>query len=214
MVGDEKPLHFFGRMRRPPPDDADLAARRGGDVPDRGYRARISGNRDLAPGLRIDLLEIEHAVHVGCDSCRRRRPEDRRDQWKEAFEARPVPFLREALPVRHASLGGEPVEKLPVEAVEADPDHRCAPARCALLARGDIRGFDRGQGRRRGRRLRPGDRRALAAPAADAGEADEDQKQRQRARQAHRQDHSKPRLTPSAQGVRLRGPNGGCSSAG
>ncbi len=213
VVGDEEARHLLGRMRRPPADDADLAARRGGEVPDRGHGARVARDRNLAAALRIDLLKIEDAVHV-----RRELPSPPSSRESERSEGKKL-WRRAAYPssVRRFQFGirpssAEPIEQRPARGRRArSRSPALRPTARALLARSDIGGLDRGQGCRGRRRLRRS-RRLLAAPARDSGSKGHEE--REQAHGSHRRDHSKARLTPSARGVRLRGPNGGCSSAG
>ena len=161
-VGDEVAVDLFGRMRRPPADDADFSTRRRGQVPGRGRPPRATRDRDLAARLRVDLLEVEDAMHVGRDARRRRRPEHRRNQRVIAREPRRVALLRQPLPVRHRALGGEPIEQLEVEPVETEPDDGGLRSGSALFARGDVGGFD-GPGRRE-----RASRRVSRSPAAVA----------------------------------------------
>ena len=171
VVGDEEALDLFRRVRRPPAHDADGAPLRRGDVPDGRHGARVARDRLLLPADDVDLLEVEDAVHVRADAGRDRRPDDRREDRHEARQPRRVALGRQPFPVRHLALGGEPVEEIPVEAVEPEPDDRSAASRRAAGTRRVVgvldslrgRGAARGRSRRRGRGRR---RRALRpAPA-------------------------------------------------
>ena len=125
VVGDEEALDLLRRMRGPPAHDAHRQARGGGHVPDRRHGTRVSGDRHLLAGDRIHLLEVEDTVDLRTDSGRQRRPHDRREDRYVGLEARGVSLGLEPLPVGHPPFGGQPVDELEVERVEAEPDHRC-----------------------------------------------------------------------------------------
>ncbi len=201
-VGDEVAVDLFRRMRRPPAHDADLPARCRRQIPGSRRAARASGDGDLPPRIRIDLLEVEDAMDIGRDARRRRRPEHRRDQGIVAREARGVALGREPLPVRHPSFGREPVEQLEVEPVEAEPDDRRARRWRARLTRGDIGRLDRREGSGGNPRgCRPRDRRDgrfCLAPAAPERRQKE-QKERSGARKSHPRHHSR-RFDPTPPG--------------
>ena len=168
VVRHEEALHLLGRMGGPPPDDADRDARGRREVPDRGDRARTP--RDRHPRARggVDLLEVQHAMHVRAHAGRDARPHDRGERRREAPEARAVALRREALPVRHPTLGDEPVQQLPVQAVQTQPDDRSAGPAGARRAGRRVDVLD---GRRSRRARRRGDIRGGGLGAPPAGEA-------------------------------------------
>ena len=155
MVRDEEPLHLFGRMRGPPAHHADRHARRRGDVPDRrAPRASARRSASSGPVAGSTSWKSRTRCDVRTDAGRERRPDHRREDRHEGLQPRRVPLGGEALPVGHPALRREPVEQLPVEAVQAEPDDRRAAARRAPRA---LRGV------RRVHRLR---RRPRASPRA------------------------------------------------
>ena len=183
VVAHEEAVHLFGRMRRPPSDDADPASRRRREVPDRRHRARVAGDRHLAARGRVDLLEIEHAMDVRRHARRLRRPEDGREQRKLARQLRGVALGRQALPVRHRAFRGKAIHELPVQTVEADPDHRPRETGRAPCARRHVRRID-------GRAWR-GRRRRLFATAREPGAEDERGESEKARAPSHRPHHNK-----------------------
>ena len=131
VVGHEESFDLFGRMRGPPADHAHAQPRRRREIPHGRHRARESRDRHLLPRLPVDLLEIEDPVHVGPHTGRGRGPQQRREDRKEAREPAGRALRDEARPVGHLAFRRKPVEQLPVEAVQAEPDHGCPGSRRA-----------------------------------------------------------------------------------
>src|SRR5260370_40512230 len=93
--------------------------------------------------MLIYLYKVEDRMAGGPYAVRNRGPDDRGKDRNEIGQLRGVALRDESRPVGHLSLGGEPIQDFPVEAVHSEPDHRTGcpfgPARTAR----DIRVFDR-----------------------------------------------------------------------
>ncbi len=168
-IGHEKAVHLLGGMRRPESHDPDASPGGGREVPDGGHGAREAGDRDLLSGPGVHFLKVEHPVYVGSDARRRGRPDDGRQDREEARYLARRTLGDEPLPVRHLAFRGEPVEELPVEAVEPDPYDRGLPA-CGPRRARAVGGLDRLGGRCAGRgrgraRARSRDRTLASATA-------------------------------------------------
>src|ERR1035437_1341041 len=122
-VGDEEALHLLGGPRGPPSHDAHREALHRSKIPDRGHLPRAARDRQPRARLRVQLLEVRHAVIQRRAARGDRRPDERRGHRLVRVEVPRPPVRDERREIREAPLLEKPVEELPVGSVPADEDH-------------------------------------------------------------------------------------------
>ena len=128
-VRHHQAVHRLGGVRRPQPEHDDLAPRARRHVPHRRRAALRAGDRlgDAVP--RPPAREVEDAVLEGRDPGHHRRPQQRRQRRLLRREHSAAALAHQPLQLRHRARREQPVEVLPVRAVEPDHPHGRAPRR-------------------------------------------------------------------------------------
>ena len=217
-VRHEVAVDLFGRVRRPPADDADLASGRRREVPGRGRRG-ASDPRSGPCGPSPDRPPESRGR--GGRRARHPSPRSSRASAKSAdSRSRDSPCSPRAarrFQFGIASVGGETVEQLEVEPVEAEPDHG-ARSPGARGSRDATSAASTGPGTAaaaatlaRVREPRESGRRSLAPAARKAPRGLRTSGRARRNRMPG--DHSR-RFDPSCPSVLNSAAHGGCSSAG
>lgn len=166
-VGDQQPVDRLGGEGGPEPENRAPFPAPGREVPNRRRVPVAALDRYSLARAGREAGKIEDAVRQRRDAGHHRRPQQRRQRRVLGEQDAARALALEAGQVRHGAIGRQPVEQLPVAAVEPNEEHRTAgAARRDDLSHGARAGELRRRSARRGlgrggrgrRRLVPGAR--------------------------------------------------------